>query len=317
MHSVWSRQIAPGDFPGGIPRRGTGHVGVYFEAAAVIVVLVLLGQVLELRARERTGDAIRALLDLAPATARILRPDGREEEIPLDEVKVGDRLRIRPGDKAPVDGVVVDGHSSLDESMLTGEPLPVEKAPGDEVTGATINGAGTLVIEARRVGADTMLSQIVAMVAEAQRSRAPIQKLADRVAGYFVPTVVLVAVAAFAAWSNWGPAPALAYALVAAVSVLIIACPCALGLATPMSIMTATGRGAQAGVLIRDAEALERFAGVSTLIVDKTGTLTLGKPKLAAVVPEEVDRRSGIAASGGLARTGQRTSAGRSNCGRR
>ena len=278
--------IAPGVFPAGF-RDAAGHVGVYFEAAAVIVVLVLLGQVLELRARERTGDAIRALLDLAPATARILRPDGREEEIQLDEVKVGDRLRIRPGDKAPVDGVVVDGHSSLDESMLTGEPLPVEKTPGDEVTGATINGAGTLVIEARRVGADTMLSQIVAMVAEAQRSRAPIQKLADRVAGYFVPTVVLVAVAAFAAWSNWGPAPALAYALVAAVSVLIIACPCALGLATPMSIMTATGRGAQAGVLIRDAEALERFAGVSTLIVDKTGTLTLGKPKLAAVVPEE------------------------------
>lgn len=277
--------IAPGIFPSGF-RDASGHVGVYYEAAAVIVVLVLLGQVLELRARERTGDAIRALLDLAPKTARIIRPDGREEEIPLDDVQVGDRLRIRPGDQAPVDGVVLEGHSSIDESMLTGEPVPVEKALGDPVTGATINGSGTLVIEARRVGADTMLSQIVEMVALAQRSRAPIQKLADVVAGYFVPAVVGVAVAAFAVWSNWGPAPALAYALVAAVSVLIIACPCALGLATPMSIMTATGRGAQAGVLIRNAEALERFAGVGTLIVDKTGTLTVGNPKLAAVAPE-------------------------------
>ena len=278
--------IAPGIFPAGF-RDAAGHVGVYYEAAAVIVILVLLGQILELRARERTGDAIRALLDLAPKTARIIRADGREEEIPLEDVQVGDRLRIRPGDKAPVDGVVVEGHSSIDESMLTGEPVPVEKAVGDPVTGATINGTGTLVIEARRVGADTMLSQIVEMVAEAQRSRAPIQKLADLVAAYFVPAVVLVAVAAFVAWSNWGPAPALAYALVAAVSVLIIACPCALGLATPMSIMTATGRGAQAGVLIRNAEALERFARVGTLIVDKTGTLTVGKPKLVAVVPEE------------------------------
>ena len=277
--------IAPGIFPAGFRDAG-GHVGVYYEAAAVIVILVLLGQLLELRARERTGDAIRALLDLAPKTARIIRPDGREEEIPLESVKVGDRLRIRPGDKAPVDGVVVEGHSSIDESMLTGEPVPVEKAVGDPVTGATINGTGTLVVEARRVGADTMLSQIVEMVAEAQRSRAPIQKLADLVAGYFVPAVVLVAVAAFIAWSNWGPAPAMAYALVAAVSVLIIACPCALGLATPMSIMTATGRGAQAGVLIRNAEALERFARVGTLIVDKTGTLTEGKPKLVAVAPE-------------------------------
>ena len=277
--------IAPGIFPAGF-RNAAGHVGVYYEAAAVIVILVLLGQLLELRARERTGDAIRALLDLAPKTARIIRPDGREEEIPLEDVRVGNRLRIRPGEKAPVDGVVVQGHSSIDESMLTGEPLPVEKLAGDPVTGATINGSGTLVIEARRVGAETTLSQIVEMVAEAQRSRAPIQKLADRVAAYFVPTVVLVAVAAFIAWSNWGPAPAMAYALVAAVSVLIIACPCALGLATPMSIMTATGRGAQAGVLIRNAEALERFARVGTLIVDKTGTLTVGKPKLAAVVPE-------------------------------
>ena len=277
--------IAPGIFPAGFRDAG-GHVGVYYEAAAVIVVLVLLGQVLELRARERTGDAIRALMDLAPKTARVVRADGREEEIPLEDVKVGDRLRIRPGDKVPVDGVVAEGLSSIDESMLTGEPVPVEKNLGDPVTGATINGKGTLVIEARRVGADTMLSQIVEMVAEAQRSRAPIQKLADVVAGYFVPAVVLVAMAAFVVWSNWGPAPAMAYALVAAVSVLIIACPCALGLATPMSIMTATGRGAQAGVLIRNAEALERFAGVGTLIVDKTGTLTVGKPTLVAVVPE-------------------------------
>ena len=277
--------IAPGIFPAGF-RDAAGHVGVYYEAAAVIVILVLLGQLLELRARERTGDAIRALLGLAPNTARIVRPDGREEEIPLEDVQVGDRLRIRPGDKAPVDGVVAEGHSSIDESMLTGEPVPVEKTVGDPVTGATLNGSGTLVIEARRVGAETTLSQIVEMVAEAQRSRAPIQKLADRVAAYFVPAVVLVAVAAFIAWSNFGPAPALAYALVAAVSVLIIACPCALGLATPMSIMTATGRGAQAGVLVRNAEALERFARISTLIVDKTGTLTVGKPKLVAVVPE-------------------------------
>ena len=277
--------IAPGIFPAGF-RDAAGHVGVYYEAATVIVILVLLGQLLELRARERTGDAIRALLDLAPNTARIVRPDGREEEIPLEDVRVGDRLRIRPGDKAPVDGMVAEGHSSIDESMLTGEPVPVEKTVGDPVTGATINGSGTLVIEARRVGAETTLSQIVEMVAEAQRSRAPIQKLADRVAAYFVPAVVLVAVAAFIAWSNFGPAPALAYALVAAVSVLIIACPCALGLATPMSIMTATGRGAHAGVLIRNAEALERFARVGTLIVDKTGTLTVGKPKLTAVVPE-------------------------------
>ncbi len=278
--------LAPQIFPAGF-RDAQGHVGVYYEAAAVIVVLVLLGQMLELRARERTGGAIRALLDLAAKTARVIRPDGREEEIPLEEVKVGDHLRVRPGDKVPVDGTVVEGHSSVDESMLTGEAVPVEKVKGDDVTGATINGSGSLVIEARRIGADTVLSQIVEMVAQAQRSRAPIQKLADRVAGVFVPAVVGVAVVAFVAWSLWGPSPALAYALVAAVSVLIIACPCALGLATPMSIMTATGRGAQAGVLIRNAEALERFAKVDTLIVDKTGTLTLGKPKLAAVLPED------------------------------
>jgi Cu+-exporting ATPase len=278
--------LAPGIFPAGF-RDAQGHVGVYYEAAAVIVVLVLLGQMLELRARERTGGAIRALLDLAPKTARVIRAEGREEEIPLEEVKAGDHLRVRPGDKVPVDGKVVEGHSAIDESMLTGEAVPVEKAVGDQVTGATLNGSGSLVIAAERVGADTVLSQIVGMVAEAQRSRAPIQKLADQVAGVFVPAVVGAAVLAFIAWSFWGPAPALAYALVAAVSVLIIACPCALGLATPMSIMTATGRGAQAGVLIKNAEALERFAKVDTLIVDKTGTLTLGKPQLVAVLPEE------------------------------
>lgn len=277
--------LAPQIFPAGF-RSHSGHVGVYYEAAAVIVVLVLLGQLLELRARERTGGAIRALLDLAPKTARVIWPDGREEEIALEDVKRGDRLRVRPGDKVPVDGTVVEGHSSVDESMLTGEPLPVEKAAGDAVTGATLNRNGSLIIEARRVGADTVLSQIVGMVAQAQRSRAPIQKLADQVAGYFVPAVIIVALLAFAAWSLWGPAPALAHALVAAVSVLIIACPCALGLATPMSIMTATGRGAQAGVLIKNAEALERFAKIDTLIVDKTGTLTLGKPRLVAVLPE-------------------------------
>ncbi len=278
--------IAPGIFPAGF-RSAEGHVGVYFEAAAVIVVLVLLGQVLELRARERTGGAIRALLDLAAKTARIIRPDGHEEEIPLEEVRVGDHLRVRPGEKVPVDGIVVDGHSSVDESMLTGEPVPVEKSQGDAVTGATINGKGSFIIEAKRVGADTVLAQIVDMVAQAQRSRAPIQKLADQVAGLFVPGVIIVAVLAFVAWSLWGPAPALAYALVTAVTVLIIACPCALGLATPMSIMTATGRGAQAGVLIKNAEALERFAKVDTLIVDKTGTLTVGKPKLIAVIPDQ------------------------------
>ena len=277
--------LAPGIFPAGF-RDAEGHVGVYFEAGAVIVVLVLLGQVMELRARERTGSAIRALLDLAAKTARVIREDGREEEIPLEEVEVGDRLRVRPGDKVPVDGVVIEGRSSVDESMISGEPVPVEKVEGEKVTGATINGTGSLIIEAERVGADTMLSQIVEMVANAQRSRAPIQKLADSVAGMFVPAVIAIAVVAFVVWAIWGPAPALAYALVSAVAVLIIACPCALGLATPMSIMTATGRGAQAGVLIKNAEALERFAKVDTLIVDKTGTLTVGKPKLVAVLPE-------------------------------
>jgi Cu+-exporting ATPase len=277
--------LAPGMFPDGF-RDAEGHVGVYFEAAAVIVTLVLLGQVMELRAREGTGRAIRALLDMAPKTARVIRIGGQEEEIPLDEVQVGDRLRVRPGDKVPVDGTVLEGRSSVDESMISGEPVPVEKVEGSSVTGATINGTGSLVIEATRVGADTMLSQIVDMVAKAQKSRAPIQKYADKVAGWFVPAVIAVAVLAFAGWAIWGPAPALSYGLVAAVAVLIIACPCALGLATPMSIMTATGRGAQAGVLIKNAEALERFEKVDTLIVDKTGTLTEGKPRLIAVVPE-------------------------------
>ena len=275
--------LFPGVFPESF-RDHSGNVGVYFEAAAVIIVLVLLGQLMELGARERTGTAIRALLDMAAKTARVIRDDGEEEEVPLEDVKVGDRLRVRPGDKVPVDGIVIDGRSSIDESMISGEPIPVEKVEGDAVTGATLNGTGTLVIEAKRVGDDTMLSQIVEMVANAQRSRAPIQKLADAVAGKFVPAVVVVAIVSFVVWAVWGPAPALAFALVNAVSVLIIACPCALGLATPMSIMTATGRGAQAGVLIKNAEALERFAGVDTLIVDKTGTLTMGKPKLVSVI---------------------------------
>lgn len=288
--AAWTFSVAavlvPGIFPAGF-RDADGHVGVYFEAAAVIVTLVLLGQVMELRAREGTGRAIRALLDMAATSARVVRPDGTEEEIALEAVVEGDRLRVRPGDKVPVDGVVVDGHSSIDESMITGEPLPVEKVAGDRVTGATINGSGSLIMEATRVGADTMLSQIVGMVTKAQRSRAPIQGYADRVSGIFVPVVMAIAVIAFGAWAFYGPEPALAYGLIAAVSVLIIACPCALGLATPMSIMTATGRGAQAGVLIKNAEALERFETVDTLIVDKTGTLTEGKPKLVVVVPVE------------------------------
>ena len=270
--------IFPAEF-----RDAGGHVAVYFEAGAVITVLVLLGQILELSARERTGSAIRALLDLAPKTARIIREDGSEEEVALESVMVGDRLRVRPGEKLPVDGLVISGNSSVDESMLTGEALPVEKVEGDSVTGATINGSGGLVVEARRVGADSVLSQIVEMVAKAQRSRAPIQKFADIVAGWFVPVVIVIAALAFIGWSLWAPPPAMAHALIAAVSVLIIACPCALGLATPMSIMTAAGRGAQAGVLIRDAEALERFEKVDTLLVDKTGTLTMGKPKLVGV----------------------------------
>lgn len=278
--------LAPDLFPAGF-RDMRGHVPVYFEAAAVIVTLVLLGQVMELRAREGTGRAIRALLDLVARTARVIREDGSEEEVPIDDIQVGDQLRVRPGEKVPVDGDVIEGRSSVDESMITGEPVPVEKTKGDPVTGATINGTGSLVIEARRVGADTMLSQIVEMVAKAQRSRAPIQNYADKVAGWFVPAVIAIAIAAFIAWALLGPDPALSHALIAAVSVLIIACPCALGLATPMSIMTATGRGAQSGVLIRNAEALERFETIDTLIVDKTGTLTEGKPRLVAVMPEQ------------------------------
>lgn len=275
--------VAPGLFPEEY-RMGHG-VGTYFEASAVIVALVFVGQVLELRARERTGDAIRALLDLAPKTARRVLPDGSEYDAPLENIFAGDRLRVRPGDAVPVDAEVIEGTSAIDESMITGEPLPVEKSPGDAVTGGTINRNGSLVIEARRVGADTVLSQIVGMVASARRSRAPIQGLADRVAGIFVPTVVGIAVLAFVAWLAFGPSPALVFAVAAGVSVLIIACPCALGLATPISITTAAGRGAQAGVLIKDAEALERMASVTTLIVDKTGTLTEGRPKLTDVLP--------------------------------
>lgn len=277
--------VAPELFPEGF-RDINGNVGVYFEAAAVIVVLVLLGQMMELRAREGTGKAIRALLDMAPKTALVIRPDGTEEVIDLDQVQLGDHLRVRPGDKVPVDGVVVEGRSSVDESMLSGEPVPIEKVAGEPVTGATINGTGSLVIEATRVGADTVLSQIVQMVTNAQRSRAPIQKYADKVSGMFVPAVIVIAILSFISWAIWGPDPALTYGLVSAVAVLIIACPCALGLATPMSIMTATGRGAQMGVLIKNAEALERFEKIDILIVDKTGTLTEGKPKLVAVLPE-------------------------------
>ncbi len=274
--------VVPGVFPEAF-RAPDGSVHVYFEAAAVIVTLVLLGQVLELKARSRTGAAIRALLDLAPPTARLIDADGGENDVPVEVVRAGDRLRVRPGEKVPVDGIVIEGQSAVDESMMTGEPVPAEKQPGDGVIGATVNGAGGFLMEARRVGADTLLQQIVCMVAEAQRSRAPIQRLADRFAAWFVPAVVLVAALAFAGWALMGPSPALAYALVNAVAVLIIACPCALGLATPMSITVGTGRGASAGVLIRNAEALEIFERVDTLVVDKTGTLTEGRPSLVGV----------------------------------
>ena len=269
-------------FPAGLQMAG-GHMPVYFEAAVVIIALVFVGQVLELRARERTGDAIRALLDLAPKTARRILPDGEEYDAPLENIVGGDRLRVRPGEAIPVDSVVIDGRSSVDESMLTGEPLAVEKTQGDPVTGGTLNKNGSLIIQAEKVGDETMLARIVAMVSSAQRSRSPIQGLADRVASYFVPAVVIVAVLAFVIWLLVGPDPAFVFAIVSAISVLIIACPCALGLATPMSIMTATGRGAQAGVLIKDAESLERMAKVDVLIVDKTGTLTEGKPALTDV----------------------------------
>jgi len=275
--------FAPGAFPQAL--RAHGVLAVYYEAAAMITVLVLVGQVLELRARERTDSAIRALLNLAPKTAWRLGAGGNDEEVPLEAVHIGDRLRLRPGDSVPVDGVVLEGRSAVDESMVTGESMPVAKEPGVAVIGGTINGTGSLIMRAEKVGADTMLARIVQMVAEAQRSRAPIQRLADVVAAWFVPAVILVAAIAFAAWLKFGPPPAFAYALVAAVSVLIIACPCALGLATPMSIMVGIGKGATAGVLIKNAEALERMEQVDTLVVDKTGTLTLGKPAVVAIVP--------------------------------
>ncbi|MCR4308914.1 MAG: heavy metal translocating P-type ATPase [Deltaproteobacteria bacterium] len=277
-------KLFPGIFPSSFRLEG-GEVAVYFEAAAVIVTLVLLGQVLELKARSRTGAAIKALLGLAPKTARRILDDGSEGDVPLDEVRPGDRLRVRPGEKVPVDGVVLEGTSAVDESMVSGEPIPVEKKPGDRVVGATVNGTGSFVLKAERVGAETLLARIVQMVAEAQRSRAPIQKLADQVAGYFVPAVVSIAVATAVVWGFVGPEPRMAHALVNAVAVLIIACPCALGLATPMSIMVATGKGATAGVLFRNAEAIEILRKVDTLVIDKTGTLTEGKPKLVTVDP--------------------------------
>jgi Cu+-exporting ATPase len=276
--------FAPQMFHAGFRGMG-GTVAVYFEAAAVITVLVLLGQVLELRAREQTGGAIRALLKLAPKTAHRLQHSGEDEEVPLERVHVGDRLRVRPGDGVPVDGELIEGNGAVDESMVTGESMPAAKKPGDKLIGGTVNGTGSLVMRADKVGADTMLARIVTMVAEAQRSRAPIQRMADTVSGYFVPAVLGVAVVAFIAWSVWGPAPALSYGLIAAVSVLIIACPCALGLATPVSIGVGVGKGAGAGVLIKSAEALERMEKVDTLVVDKTGTLTEGKPKVIAIVP--------------------------------
>ncbi len=278
--------VAPGIFPPSF-RNESGQVGVYFEAAAVIVALVLLGQVMELRARSSTNAAIKALLGLAPKTARRIGDDGEEEDVSLEDVQIGDRLRVRPGEKIPVDGVVEEGRSSVDESMISGEPIPVEKTSGDEVIGATINGTGSLIIEAQRVGSETLLAQIVQMVAEASRSRAPIQNLVDVVAAWFVPAVVVIAVITFIIWGMVGPAPAMAYAIINAVAVLIIACPCALGLATPMSIMVASGKGASAGVLFKDAEAIQTLRQVDTLIVDKTGTLTEGRPKLTNVIAAE------------------------------
>jgi len=275
--------LLPNLFPAAF-RDVNGHVAVYFEAAAVIVTLVLLGQVLELRARSRTGEAIKALLGLAPKTARRVSMSGEEEDVPIEVIQPGDRLRIRPGEKVPVDGRVIEGHSSVDESMVTGEPVPVEKQADDKVVGGTVNGTGTLVMQAEKVGADTLLSRIVQMVAEAQRSRAPIQKLADVVAGYFVPAVVVASIFTFVVWAIWGPQPSMSYALINSIAVLIIACPCALGLATPISIMVATGRGASMGVLFKNAEAVELMRDVDTLVVDKTGTLTVGKPEVAAVL---------------------------------
>ncbi|MFY9772763.1 MAG: heavy metal translocating P-type ATPase [Xanthobacteraceae bacterium] len=277
--------FAPGLFPANL--RDDGIVPVYYEAAAVITVLVLLGQVLELKAREKTGGAIRSLLNLTPKIARRPRDDGSDEEVPLEQVQIGERLRVRPGDSVPVDGAVIEGHSAVDESMVSGESMPVEKQPGAKVIAGTLNGTGSLIVRAEKIGSDTVLARIVHMVAEAQRSRAPIQRLADTVSAWFVPAVIIVAVAAFIAWMMFGSPPAFAYALVAAVSVVIIACPCALGLATPMSIMVGVGKGASVGVLIKNAEALERFEKIDTLVVDKTGTLTEGKPRVVAVVPAE------------------------------
>jgi P-type Cu+ transporter len=279
--------LFPHLFPASFRNHG-GEIGLYFEAAAVITTLVLLGQVLELHARSRTGAAIRALLGLSPKTARRLEPDGTEKDVALDAIRVGDRLRVRPGEKVPLDGSVLEGESAVDESMMTGEPIPVEKNPGDRLIGGTLNGSGSLVLDVKQVGNDTLLSRIVQMVAEAQRSRAPIQKLADRVSAYFVPAVIGVAVLTFIAWAIWGPAPSLAYAIVNAIAVLIIACPCALGLATPMSIMVATGKGATAGVLFKNAEAIEVLRQVDTLVLDKTGTLTEGKPKLVTVENDDI-----------------------------
>ena len=285
--------LTPGLFPASF-RDANGAVAIYFEAAAVITTLVLLGQVLELKARSRTSSAIRALLGLAPRTARILRDNGSEEDIPLDQVHPGDRLRVRPGEKVPTDGIVLEGASTVDESMITGEPMPVAKGPNDKLTGATVNGTGGLVMRAERVGSETLLAQIVRMVGEAQRSRAPIQRLADVVAGYFVPAVVAAAAVAFAIWALVGPEPRMAHALIVAVSVLIIACPCALGLATPMSIMVGTARGAGFGVLIRDAEALETMEKIDTLVVDKTGTLTEGRPRVVDVIPLSGTREADV-----------------------
>src|SRR5438128_3094675 len=280
-------QIFPASF------RGMNDAApVYFEAAAVIITLVLLGQVLELRARQRTSGAIRALLNLAPQQAHLLAADGSETDVPLDQVKRGDTLRVRPGESIPLDGTIREGASAIDESMVTGEPMPVEKSMGDKVTGGTLNTSGSFIMEAERVGSETTLAQIVKLVSEAQRSRAPLQRLADHVAAYFVPAVVVVAILAFAGWILFGPEPRFAHALVAAVSVLIIACPCALGLATPMSIMVAVGRGAHGGVLVRNAEALETLAKVDTLVIDKTGTLTEGKPRVTSVEVERPDEYS-------------------------
>ena len=295
----------PGIFPPSFETHG--KVGVYFEAAAVITVLVLLGQVLEGRARSRTGNAIRALLDLAPNTARLVR-DGEERDVPLDQIEKGDRLRVRPGEKVPVDGRVIEGRTSIDESMITGEPMPVTKSADDRVTGGTVNQTGSLVIEAERVGSDTVLSQIVEMVAQAQRSRAPIQGLADKVAAWFVPAVIGIAVITFFIWWFVGPEPRFAHAIVNAVAVLIIACPCALGLATPMSVMVGVGRGAQAGVLIKKAEAIELMEKVQTLVVDKTGTLTEGRPRLTTGHAGCLDLGRGAVNDGGGCGTEQRTS---------